>query len=115
MHSKLLSAICFSLDQSKILTSGNGLSLYLTILTFNDQKEEGFGKHCGNQHFLLLPTLFSALSRREVIILAMFNLSSANAFNLVISKVLLFGKGLRKQQNFRPVIIESIILQTTKY
>ena len=74
------------------------LNLYHTIPTFNDPKEEGLGKHCGkgenpgNQHFLLLPTVFSALSKRKILILATFNLSYANAFNLVTSKKkVLFG------------------------
>ena len=48
----------------------------------------------GNQHFLLFPTVFSALSKRKIVILATFNLFSANAFNLVTSKNLPFGKGL---------------------
>ena len=38
------------------------------------------------------PTVFSStLSQREIIILAMFNLLSANAFNLVVPKILSFG------------------------
>ena len=44
------------------------------------RKEE----NAGNQHF---PTVFSALSKREIVILATFNLSSASAFNLVMSKL----------------------------
>ena len=47
------------------------LTLYHTIPTFNDPKEEGTGKHwggkgenAGNQHFLLFPSMFSALSRQ---------------------------------------------------
>ena len=40
-------------------------------------------------------TVFYTLSQREIIILAKFNLSSANAFNLVMSKNLLFRKELR--------------------
>ena len=40
-----------------------------------------------------LPAVFSALSKRKIIILATVNLSSANAFNLVTSKNL-FDKGL---------------------
>ena len=28
---------------------GKGLTLYHTILTFNDAEEEGFGKHCGKR------------------------------------------------------------------
>ena len=38
--------------------------------------------------------MFSTLSKEEIIILVTFNLSSANAFNLVLSKILSFGKGL---------------------
>ena len=38
--------------------------------------------------------MFSALSKKDIIIKAMFHLSSANAFNLVMSKILLFGKVL---------------------
>ena len=32
----MFSAICFNLDQSKILSSCNGLTLFHTIPTFND-------------------------------------------------------------------------------
>ena len=36
MHFKMLSAICFNLDQSKILTSGNGLNpLFTLALPYN--------------------------------------------------------------------------------
>ena len=38
MHLKMLSAICFNLDQSKILLSGNGLNLYPTIPSFHNLK-----------------------------------------------------------------------------
>ena len=38
--------------------------------------------------------MFSTLSKREIVILAPFEMSSANAFNLVRSKNLLFGKEL---------------------
>ena len=40
--------------------------------------------------------MFSILINREIMILAMFNLSSADAFNLVTFKILSFGKGLSK-------------------
>ena len=68
------------------------LTLYHTIPTFNNPIEEGFGKHCGKRKkcwllaFFLFPPVFSTLSRREITILATFNLSSANSFNLVQSK-----------------------------
>ena len=41
-------------------------------------------------------TMFSTLSKTEIIIFVISNLSSANAFNLVWSKILLCGKGLRR-------------------
>ena len=40
---KMLSAICFNLERSTILTLSH------TIPTFNDPKEEAFGKHCGKR------------------------------------------------------------------
>ena len=64
----------------------------------------GKGENAGIQHFLLLLTVFSTLSYREIAILATFNLSSANAFNLVMSKILLFGKELRKNSNRIPLL-----------
>ena len=75
------------------------LTHYHTIPTFNDPKEEGFGKHCGKRRkcwytvFSPFATVFSTLSKREIVILAKFNLSSANAFNLALSKLLSFGNG----------------------
>ena len=48
---------------SQVLGKGS-LTLYQTIPTFNDPKEEGLGKHsgkrenAGNQHFLLFPQCF---------------------------------------------------------
>ena len=50
MHFKMLSAICFDLDQSKILSSGYGLK------TVNDKGFEnsvGKGENAGSQHFVL--------------------------------------------------------------
>ena len=96
----MLSAICFDLDQSKILLSGNSLTLYHTRPTFNTLAKEGFGKHCGKKRkcwepaFSSFPAMFSILSQREIVTLTTFNLSSANAFTLVMSKNLSFGKGL---------------------
>ena len=45
------------------------------------------------------PTMFSTLSKTEFIIFVTFNLSSANAFNLVWSKILLCGNGLNFSLN----------------
>ena len=43
------------------------------------------------------PTMFSTVSKTEIIIFVTFNLSSANAVNLVWSKILLCGNGLSMQ------------------
>ena len=49
------------------------LTLYHTIPTFNDPKEEGFGKHCGERRkcwypaFSSFPTVFSTPSQREIV------------------------------------------------
>ena len=76
------------------------LTLYHTIPTFNDPKEEAFGKHCGKRRkcwqpaFSPFPTVFSNLSKREIIICTTSNLLSASAFNLDEPKILSFGKEL---------------------
>ena len=56
------------------------------------EKIVGKGENAGNQHFLFFPIMFSTLSEEEIIISATFILSSAFAFNLHQSKILLFGK-----------------------
>ena len=61
---KLSSVIAFNLDEK-----------FCWIIAQLFIKNPNIGK----QHFLLFP-MFSTLSKREIIILAMFNLSSANAF-----------------------------------
>ena len=53
----------------------------------------GKGENAGYQHFLLFLQCF-LLHQREIVILGTFYLSSANAINLVMSKILLFGKEL---------------------
>ena len=55
--------------------------------------------------FFPFPTVLSTLSKREIIILQMFNLSSANALNLVTSKMLWFGKGLKNKSQYQNVSI----------
>ena len=37
MHFKILSAICFNLDQSKILLSSNGLMLFAFVIAYNQK------------------------------------------------------------------------------
>ena len=53
----------------------------------------GKGENAGYQHFLLFPHCF-LLNQREFVILALFNLSSAKAFNWDLFKNLSFGKSL---------------------
>ena len=54
----------------------------------------GKEENAGDQHFLSFPTVFSVLPQREIVIVATFNLLYANAFNLIMSKNLLFCKVL---------------------
>ena len=65
------------------------------LLTTSTEKpfENIFRK--GNQHFLLFPQCFLPFRKQVLIFLFKFILSSANAFNLDQSKILLFGKELR--------------------
>ena len=57
MHFKKSSATCFSLDQSKILLSGNGLNHLNGKLAFEDTIVYIFSHNDvhGNDHFLHLP------------------------------------------------------------
>ena len=79
------------------------ITLYHTIPTLNDLTgKKKFGKQCGKRRKCWYPALssfsivFSTLSKREIINLATFNMSSANTFNFVTSKLLAFGKKLYK-------------------
>ena len=56
-------------------------------------------------------TVFSTLSKREIVIIATSNFSSANAFNLVTSKILLFGKELPQTATFRLFQTERVCRQ----
>ena len=51
----------------------------------------GKGENAGKQHSLLLQ-VFSTHSKREIVPLIMFNLLSANDYNLITSKILLYDK-----------------------
>ena len=52
------------LDKSKFILSGDRLTLYHTIPSFNDPEQDtlenilGKGENAGNQHFLLYPKCF---------------------------------------------------------
>ena len=64
-----------------------------SVSTLSRQERGRLWKTLGEKEKMLVtsifffPTVFSTLSKREIIILATFNLSSANAFNLVTSKI----------------------------
>ena len=72
--------------------------------------------------YLTFSTVFSTLSMRVIVILATFNLSSANAFNLVISKILssfkestlssiyTHFKTLKKEKSFRKTLWKKVKL-----
>ena len=55
----------------------------------------GKGENAGNQHFLLFPQCFLPFSKQIEIFYLTFKLSSADAFNLELSKILSFGKELK--------------------
>ena len=59
--------------------------------------KEAFSKHCGKRRKCLLPfrTMFSTLSKTEIVIYVTFILSFANAFSFIKSKKLSFGKELK--------------------
>ena len=72
------------------------LTRYHTIPTFNDppwkealENTVGKGENAGNQYFPFSNSVFYPISR-EIVIIAAFNLSSANASSLVLSKNLSF-------------------------
>ena len=60
-------------------------------------KHCGKRRKCGNQHFLLFQQYFLLYQREKSSFLATINLSSANAFHLVTSKILLFGEELNTE------------------
>ena len=66
----MLSAICFNLEQSKILSSGNGLNVAIIIFfPVFDRMENtvGKGENAGYQHFLLFPQNFQKLYFSELL------------------------------------------------
>ena len=98
-HCKMWSVICFNLDQSKVLSSGNGLFLHHAIPTFHNLEKVAFENMVGkwenadNQHFPFSHNdCYSSQSKFQF--LGHINLSSANALNLDKSIILLFSKDL---------------------
>ena len=80
------------------------LTLHHAILTFENPKEGGFGKHRGKKEKMLDTSIFSFFprvfypikERNHNYTTATFNLLSANAFNFVLSKTLSFDKGFNQ-------------------
>ena len=72
-------------------------TLYYTIPTFNDPGKEALWKHFGkiNQHFLLFPQCFLPLQNIFFKFSLKFILTSANAFNLVQSKLFVDWEGVK--------------------
>ena len=58
-------------------------------------------RKCWKPAFSPLLTMFSTLLEREIIISAIFTLSSANAFSLNQSKILPFCKGLKRDRDMK--------------
>ena len=56
----------------------------------------GKGENAGNQHFLLFPCFLPSNKQFSIFHLFHFMLSSANALNLVQSKLLSSGNGLTR-------------------
>ena len=77
----MTSAICFNMDQSKILLSGNGLTLHHTVQTFNDPLKEAFWKpltagkeqNTDKQQFILLPHCILLYKREFSVFWSQFN------------------------------------------
>ena len=65
-------------------------------MTLKKKALENTVKKEENAGFSSFPTVFSTLSHREVVIFATFNLSSANAFNLVKTKKFVVWKRINK-------------------
>ena len=67
--------------------------LLMTLKKESFKNNVGKGENARNQHFLLFPQCF-LLYQREKSSFSNVSLLSADAINLVISKILLFGKRL---------------------
>ena len=77
-----------------------------TMTPFDRSGKEAFWKHCGKRRnclykqSLLFPQCFLLYQRQKLSF--SFELSSANAFNLVRSKILSCGNGLKDQYIYDP-------------
>ena len=87
----IISLFPAELEGPKIGIRGKGL---ITLMKKALENTVGKGENAGNQHFLLFLLCFLLNQREKLSFLATFNLLYASAFNLVTSKILLFGKEL---------------------
>ena len=89
------SAICFNLDQSKSLSSGNGLTLYNIMTSLNTSEGKKLLKTFWEKEKLVvtLKVLYPMKDINDLMFCVAFNLSSANIYNLGEVKTL-SGKGL---------------------
>ena len=95
IYRNLSSLNSFDFDQSRNLRLGKEFNLYQTIRRFNNPWKKqpfenivGKGENAGDQHFLLFSQCFLLRQETDCTISAVFNLSSANAFNLDQDKIL---------------------------
>ena len=79
-------------DPSKAVTVWEWVNSLTTLKKKALEKTVGKGENASNQNFSFSHSVFYS-TKREIVILTMFNLSSANAFSLVTSKNLSFSKG----------------------
>ena len=77
-----MSIIALFTTQSRLIT---------TLRNKPIEKIVGKGENADDLHFLLLARCLLPYQKTEIAILTRFNLTSANDFNLVLSKILSFG------------------------
>ena len=74
------------------------LTLYHTILTFNNLETRSLLKTLWEKEKMLVTTMFSTLLNINFNFLATSILLSTNTFNSDVSKILSFGQGLNTRQ-----------------
>ena len=104
MDQILKTKISLTLKLVWVFTNLSCLTHSHIMTLFDAYGKEAFRKHCGKRRNCSLraispfPTMFSTLSKTEIIIFVTFNFSSANAFTLVWSKILSSVNGLNKKK-----------------
>ena len=101
LRTKVLENIVWKGENANFYNSTTQCSLSTTLRKKALENIVWKGENAGDQHFLLFPQcFFFTRSQRDIIILASFYWTSANAFNLVKSKILSFGTGFNFDQPF---------------